>query len=108
AGKQPANATLGRLGALAERLSVSTHAFLAPGAAHRDAARAIVRDGAELAALLDSLAAGNAAAGLDPALRERILDARTAYAGWQEGLAPLSTNLHNFSASHAAEQVIAR
>ncbi|MDK6075712.1 methyl-accepting chemotaxis protein [Massilia varians] len=105
ADKQPGNAALGRLAALAERLAVSTHAFLAPGAAHREAARAIVRDGAELGALLDSLAGG---AGIDPALRERVLDARTAYKGWQEGLAPLSTNGHNFNASHAAEQVIAR
>ena len=105
ADKQPGNAALGRLAALAERLAVSTHAFLAPGAAHREAARAIVRDGAELGALLDSLAGG---AGIDPVLRERVLDARTAYKGWQEGLAPLSTNGHNFNASHAAEQVIAR
>ncbi len=105
ADKQPGNATLGRLAALAERLSVSTHAFLAPGAAQREAARAIVRDGAELGALLDSLAGG---AAIDPALRERVVDARTAYKGWQEGLAPLSTNGHNFNASHAAEQVIAR
>lgn len=107
ADKQPGNASLGRLAALAERLSVSTHAFLAPGAAHREAARAIVRDGAELGALLDSLADGNGA-GIDPVLRERVVDARTAYKGWQEGLAPLSTNGHNFNASHAAEQVIAR
>ena len=105
ADKQPGNAALGRLAALAERLAVSTHAFLAPGAAQREAARAIVRDGAELGALLDSLAGG---AGIDPVLRERVLDARTAYKGWQEGLAPLSTNGHNFNASHAAEQVIAR
>lgn len=105
ADKQPGNGALGRLAALAERLSVSTHAFLAPGAAQREAARAIVRDGAELGALLDSLAGG---AGIDPVLRERVLDARTAYKGWQEGLAPLSTNGHNFNASHAAEQVIAR
>ena len=105
AGRQPGNAALVRLAALAERLSVSTHAFLAPGAAQREAARAIVRDGAELGALLDSLADG---AGIDPVLRERVVDARTAYKGWQEGLAPLSTNGHNFNASHAAEQVIAR
>ncbi len=105
ADKQPGNADVKRLAALAERLSVSTHAFLAPGAAQREAARAIVRDGAELGALLDSLAGG---AGIDPVLRERVVDARTAYKGWQEGLAPLSTNGHNFNASHAAEQVIAR
>lgn len=111
AAKQPGNAALGRLAALAGRLAVSTHAFLAPGAAHRafvhDSARAIVRDGAELDALLDFLTRNNAAVA-DPALRERILDARTVYKGWQEGLAPLSTNLHNFNASHAAEQVVAR
>src|SRR5690606_1057400 len=52
--------------------------------------------------------AAGTVAGIDPALRERLIDALTAYQGWQEGLAPLSTNAHNFNAAHAAEQVIAR
>lgn len=103
--KQPGNAALGRLAALTERLAVSIHAFMSPGAAFRDAARAVARDSAELGALLDSLADGGP---LDPGLRERVLDARTAFKTWQEGLAPLSTNQHNFSAAHSAESVIAR
>ncbi|MCC2956687.1 methyl-accepting chemotaxis protein [Massilia sp. IC2-477] len=105
-GKQPGNAALGRLAALGDRLSVTTHAFLSPGAAYRDAARAIARDSAELGALLDSLSDGGAP--LEPALRERVQDVRTAFKTWQESLAPLSTNLHNFSAARSAEQVIAR
>lgn len=106
ADRQSGNAAIGRLAALADRLSVATHAFQAPGVAHRDAARAILRDGAELGALLDSLAASRAVA--DAGLRERIVDVRTTYKRWQEGLTPLTTNLHNFGAAHAAEQVIAR
>ncbi|WP_229409080.1 methyl-accepting chemotaxis protein [Massilia yuzhufengensis] len=105
-------AALGRLAALAERLSVSTHSFMTPGAAYRDAARSIARDNAELSALLDGLVEGNAALGLAPLadseLRERLAAARTGYRGWQESLAPLATNLPNFTAARNAEQVIAR
>lgn len=107
ADKQPGNPSFARLAALAERLSVSTHAFASPGAAYRDASRTILRDSAELGALLDSLA-GAPAAIADGTLRERVLDARTAFKTWQEGLAPLSTNQHNFSAARTAEAVIAR
>ncbi|RZA35137.1 MAG: methyl-accepting chemotaxis protein [Lysobacteraceae bacterium] len=107
AGRQSGNPAFGRMAALTDRLTVSTHAFLASGVPHRDAAKAIVRDGAELGALLDGLAEGGGA-GVDADLRERLLAARTAYKGWQEGLAPLSTNQHNFSAAHGAEGVIAR
>jgi len=107
AGKAPGNAALGRLAVQVERLSVSLHAFMSPGGAFRDAGRAIARDSAELGAILDSLAEG-AAALPDLGLRERLLDARTAYKSWQESLAPLSTNLHNFSAARGAEEVIAR
>jgi twitching motility protein PilJ len=104
--KAPANAAFARLAALSERLSVSTHAFMAPGAV-RDGARTIARDSAELGALLDGLADGSTPLA-DAGLRERLLDARTAYKTWQGGLAPLSTNQHNFSAARSAEQVIAR
>ena len=103
----PGNAAFGRAVALAERLSVSTHAFMNPGGGQGDAARSIARDSAELAALLDGLGEG-AGAVPDAALRERVVDARTAYKLWQQGLAPLNTNLHNFSAARAAETVIAR
>jgi twitching motility protein PilJ len=103
----PNHAGLGRAVALAERLSVSTHAFMNPAGAQRDAARSIARDSAELGALLESLGAG-AGAVPDATLRERVADAATAYRRWQEGLAPLSTNLHNFSAARGAEMVIAR
>ncbi len=105
--KQPGNAALGRLAALTDRLSVSVHAFMSPGAAYRDAARAVARDSAELGALLDGLSEGGGALP-DAILRERLQDARTAFKTWQEGLAPLSTNLHNFSAARSAESVIAR
>ncbi|MFC0254366.1 methyl-accepting chemotaxis protein [Massilia consociata] len=105
-------AALERLVALTERLSVSSHAATAPGAAHRDAARTIVRDSAELGALLDGLVEGSATLGLAPlpdaGLRDRLAAARTAYQAWQEGVAAFSSNLHHFAAAHAAEQVIAR
>ena len=96
-----------RLAALGERLPASAHAFAAPGAGHRDTARAIARDSAELGALLDSLASGPAQVA-DPGLRERLGAARAQWQAWHEGLAPLSTNLHNFAAARGAEQVIAR
>ncbi len=104
--KLPANPAFNRLAVLTERLAVSTHAFMSPGAA-RGASSTIARDSAELGALLDGLADGSTPLA-DPDLRERLLDARTAYKTWQEGLAPLSTNGHNFRAARSAESVIAR
>jgi twitching motility protein PilJ len=99
------DAALGeRLAAIAERLPAAAHAFSAPGAAHRETAKAIARDSAELGALLESAAAQVA----DVDLRERLGAARTLWKAWHEGLAPLSTNLTNFAAARSAEQVISR
>lgn len=96
-----------RLALLSERLSVATHAFMAPGGAHRDAARGIARDSADLGTLLAALSEG-AGAAADPGLRARLDDARSAFQAWQGGLAPLSTNQHSFAAARSAEAVIAR
>lgn len=101
----PRDAALGDgLEAIAERLPAAAHAFSAPGTAHRDTAKAIARDSAELGALLESSAAQVA----DIDLRERLGAARTLWKAWHEGLAPLSTNLTNFAAARTAEQVISR
>ncbi|MCS0595720.1 methyl-accepting chemotaxis protein [Massilia agri] len=101
----PRDAALGdRLAAIAERLPATAHAFSAPGAAHRETAKAVARDSAELGALLESSAAQVA----DIDLRERLGAARTLWKAWHEGLAPLSTNLTNFAAARSAEQVISR
>jgi len=96
-----------RLEALADRLPAAVHAFAAPGAGWRDTAQAIARDSAEMGALLDQLSSGPAQV-LDVDLRERLRAARTSLKTWQESLAPLSTNLHNFGAARTAEQVVAR
>jgi len=96
-----------RLAALSERLPAAAHAFLSPGAAHADAARVVVRDSAELGALLESLSAGPGQV-QDIDLRERLGAARVLWKTWQQGVAPLATNMHNFSAVRTAEQVVAR
>ena len=102
------DAALGeRLAAIAERLPAAAHAFSAPGAAHRETAKAIARDSAELGVLLDSLISGPGQVA-DAELRERLGAARTLWKAWHEGLAPLSTNLTNFAAARTAEQVISR
>ncbi|MCD2515162.1 methyl-accepting chemotaxis protein [Massilia sp. G4R7] len=96
-----------RLAALSERLPAAAHAFSSPGAAHGDAARVVTRDSAELGALLDSLSTGpNPVADID--LRERLAAARILWKSWQEGVAPLATNMHNFAAARTAEEVVAR
>ena len=104
AGASPRDAAAAeRLTALTDRLPAAAHAFMTAGSAQRDTARAIARDSAELGALLASL---TSLADVD--LRERAAAAATAFGAWQQGVAALATNLHNFDAARSAEQVIAR
>ncbi len=96
-----------RLAALSERLPAAAHAFSSSGAAYRDAAKVVTRDSAELGALLDSLSSGpGQVADID--LRERLGAARILWKAWHEGVAPLSTNMHNFAAARTGEEVVAR
>jgi twitching motility protein PilJ len=105
-------AALGRLMALAERLSRDAAQFLSLNGMRPDTAARMERDGKTLRANLDGLLDGSGGLGLaalrEPDLRARLEQARAGVAPYQKLLDDLARNPDKFNAARGAAQVLVR